>query len=307
MANNTLSIDQLGNRFVDDRDRVWGDSYNWSFNRKLDLVKYLVIHHSVTSPYILNADGTVQREKTWQEQVDEIGSLHKARGWDGIGYHFIITSQGIVAYIGDIGTGRANVLNHNEAVIGINLIGDFTKHLPTDIQINSAHDLCDFLLFHFPDAPNINGWEDVIGHKDCASIWNNTTVTACPGTSWPFDMKSRIKDNIVYTPIGQAPTTSPEPEATIETEPSVVPESPPDDDSGVTSNDLPGDSETSSTNEPDNGSDTTSDVVVFPPDVLVDIPPETPSKIPNLFQKIKDVLTDALDKFLSFFIKKGVN
>ena len=104
----------------------------------------------------------------------------------------------------------------------------------------------------------------------------------------------------------QAPTTSPEPEATIETEPSVVPESPPDDDSGVTSPSGTGDSETSSTNEPDNGSDTTSDVVVFPPDVLVDIPPETPSKIPNLFQKIKDIFDSALDWFLSFFIKKEV-
>ncbi len=208
MANTKLVIPQLGNRFVDDRDRVWGDSYNWSFNRTLNQVKYLVIHHSVTSPYIKNPDGTIKREKTWQEQVDELASLHKARGWAGIGYHLVITTQGIVAYVGDIGTGRANVLNHNEAVIGINLVGDFTKHLPTDAQINAAHDLCDFFLFHYPALVNTDGWEDVIGHKDCASIWNNTTVTACPGTSWPFDMKSRIKDNVIYSP---APAASPQP------------------------------------------------------------------------------------------------
>jgi len=225
MANTTLTdIGQsLSNRFVDDRKRVWGDSFNWSFNRTLSQVKYLVIHHSVTSPYIFNPTGTVKREKTWQEQVDEIASIHKAKGWGGIGYHFVITSHGIVAYVGDIGTGRANVANHNEKVIGINLVGDFTKHLPTDIQINSAHDLCTYFLFNFPLLTNINRWEDVIGHKDCAQVLGNTTVTACPGSSWPVDMKSRIKDNVIY--FGPAPTSPNTPSSTPETEPVVFPES----------------------------------------------------------------------------------
>ena len=275
MADTKLVIPQLGNRFIDDRKRVWGDSFNWAFTRPFSDVKYLVIHHSVTSPYIFNSNGTIKREKTWQEQVDEIASLHKARGWAGIGYHLVITTQGIVAYVGDIGTGRANVLNHNEAVIGINLVGDFTKHLPTDIQINSAHDLCDFFLFNYPPLLNTNGWEDVIGHKDCASIWNNTTVTACPGSSWPFDMKSRIKDNVIYS---QAPAIPIE-EPTVITEPTPIPPSPP---------------------EPDESGDSVSDtpsVVVPSEDVSVgnvDIPPDVDNSpdvsVPQADEKVHDIL-----------------
>lgn len=236
MANTPLVIPQLDNRFIDDRDRVWGDSYDWSFNRNLTQVKYLVIHHSVTSPYIKNSNDIIQRKKSWQEQVDEIASLHRIRGWAGIGYHFVITSDGIIAYVGDLGTGRANVLNHNDSVIGICLIGDFTKHLPTDIQINSAHDLCDFFLFHYPQLPNVNGWEDVIGHKDCIQIWNDTTATACPGTSWPVDMKNRIKDNIIYSPVPtdeQTPTESETPVPSPEDSPPVEPQPQPTD-SGTT-------------------------------------------------------------------------
>src|SRR3990167_5006067 len=203
MANNTLTVPQLGTRYVDYRKYCWGDSFNWAFNRKLDLVVKLAIHHSVTAP-----------EPDWKAEVDRIGELHKARGWAGIGYHFIITTQGIVAYIGDIGTGRANIANHNEKIIGICLVGDFTKHLPTDIQINSAHDLCNFFINSYPSLKNITSWDQLMGHKDANSLWGNTTITACPGTSWPVDMKSRIKDNIVYSP---APVSTPIPQPQAET------------------------------------------------------------------------------------------
>jgi len=200
MANNTLNIPQLGNRFVDYRDPVRGDSYNWAFNRKHGLsdVKQLVIHHSVTTSTVLDSDGHFNRLKTWEEQVNEIADIHilGENKWAGVGYHFIITTDGVVAYVGDIGTGRANVLNHNDSVIGICMVGDFTKHLPTDIQINSAHDLLDYFLFHEPRLPNTKDWDDVIGHKDAIRIWTNTTATVCPGTSWPIDMKSRIKDSV---------------------------------------------------------------------------------------------------------------
>lgn len=53
-------------KFMDYRDKIWGDSYNWSWNRPLSQVQYLVIHHTVTSH-----DAT----------PDDIALLHKARGW----------------------------------------------------------------------------------------------------------------------------------------------------------------------------------------------------------------------------------
>lgn len=176
--------------FNDYRDEIWGDSYNWSANRSSNLVKWLVIHHSA-GPH----DAT----------PDNIASIHKARGWGGVGYHFIIDRKGVVYYVGDLGTSRANVLNKNDFVIGVCIIGDFTKHLPSDAQIRSAHEICKFVLFDLKSQfPNLRGWDSLVGHKDLQA-------TACPGTSWeePIGgMRTRIINNISYTP---QPTPSPSP------------------------------------------------------------------------------------------------
>lgn len=191
-ANTPLYIEPLINRgkWRDYRSPIWGDSYNWSWNRKSTQIRYLVIHHTVTKH---------------TATPDDIALLHKARGWGGIGYHFVITKDGVVHYVGDIGTARANVANKNELVIGIALIGDFTKHLPSDAQILSAHDLCKFFLYSAPSIPNVNGWEDVVGHKELQA-------TACPGNDWKdtaSSLYSRIKGRIPYSPEPVPPNPAP--------------------------------------------------------------------------------------------------
>lgn len=167
-ANTPLNIPDL--KFVDYRDPIWGDSYNWSWNRPLNQVEYLVVHHTVTS-----------HEAT----PDDIALLHKARGWGGIGYHFVITKDGTCYYVGDIGTARANVADMNEKVIGVALVGDFTKYDPTDEQIHSAHVLLEHFLFQTPALSNVGNWGDVVGHKEL-------TATACPGSEWHTEMKEKI-------------------------------------------------------------------------------------------------------------------
>lgn len=180
MANTPLYIPELGDNFIDYRQQIWGNSYTWSWERPITQVKYLVIHHTVTSH-----DAT----------PDDIALLHKARGFAGIGYHFVITKDGKVWYVGDIGTARANVLNMNEQVLGISMIGDFTKYLPSDAQIVSAHKLCKFLI-DVPSVP-VSSWDQVVGHKELQA-------TQCPGDSWnksqSGDMYWRIKTGTPYTP-----------------------------------------------------------------------------------------------------------
>lgn len=204
MSDTPLHIPSLvsRNKFVDYRDEIWGDSYNWSWNRPTSDVKYLVIHHTVTSH-----DAT----------PDDIALLHKARGWAGIGYHFVITKDGTVWYVGDVGTARANVLDMNEKVIGITLVGDFTKHLPSDDQILSAHDLCAWFLEqkHIWKAFE-SGWAAVVGHKELQA-------TECPGNDWKDTASSlynRIKGRIPYS-------TPPQPDPTPEPPPAVPNPSPP--------------------------------------------------------------------------------
>lgn len=173
-------------KWNDYRDEIWGDSYNWNWVRPWSQLKGILIHHSVT---------------THDATPDDVALLHKARGWGGIGYHFVIDKAGIVYYVGDISTARAHVADKNEAYIGICLIGDFTKHLPSDEQIKSAHDIVKFFLMEAPSLPTLDTWDDLGGHKD-------QQATACPGTSWPNDMRDRIVKRIPYTP---SPTPTPTP------------------------------------------------------------------------------------------------
>lgn len=201
MSNTPLSPQSLiaRGKWNDYRDEIWGNSYTWSWVRPTSQLQGILIHHTVT-----------KHEAT----PNDIALLHKARGWAGIGYHFVINKAGIVHYVGDISTARSHVLNKNEKFLGIVLVGDFTKHLPSNDQIISAHDLVKFFLTGLPSIPTLNNWNQLGGHKDQQS-------TSCPGTSWPTDMRSRIVNRLPYTSIPVPPPIPPTPP----TEPLVYTES----------------------------------------------------------------------------------
>lgn len=191
MPNTTLYPKKLvdRNKWHDYRHGIWGNSFTWSWVRPWHQLEGVLVHHTVT-----------KHEAT----ADDIALLHKARGWGGIGYHFVITKDGVVHYVGDLATARAHVKNKNERFIGISMVGDFTKHLPSDEQIKSIHDLCHYLFFETPSIPQLNSWNQLKGHKD-------EQATACPGTSYPIDMRDRIINRIPYTP---EPDPTPEPPST---------------------------------------------------------------------------------------------
>ncbi len=161
-----LNIPSLGNDFVDLRDLIPGDSYNWSWVRSLSQVNYLAIHHS-------GGPDT--------QTPIEIANYHiNNNGWGGIGYHFLIGKDGMVYYVGDISTARANVANLNEQVIGICLVGNFTEgRTPTQEQYDSAYKLCDFFINNYPDLTNLNSWDVVKGHKELPG-----QLSLCPGDEW---------------------------------------------------------------------------------------------------------------------------
>lgn len=200
-----LAIPTLGARFVDYRVGIPGDSFNWGPVIDALRVKYFTLHHSVTAQ-------TAKTDGDWKKECDTIANEHLSQGWGGVGYRFIICSNGVVAYVGDLSHGGSAVAGNNDTIFSACMIGDFTKELPTDAQIHSAHDLVDYFLNHMPQYPLLTSWDtSVIGHKDAAGLLQlpGATPTACPGTSWPNDMKSRIKDNVQYSPSNQQPATQP--------------------------------------------------------------------------------------------------
>ncbi len=184
MGNFVLTVPQLGSNFVDYRNPILGDSYNWHWVRPMSQVRYLAIHHTAGPD---------------TQTPDDIAAYHvNSRGWGGIGYHFVIDKSGKVFYVGDLTTARANVYNYNHLVIGICLIGSFIDgRQPTNAQINSTHHLCSRLLFQTPELPGTDGWEDVIGHKGLGS-------TRCPGDDWD-NWRAKIINGIsAPTPPNQA-------------------------------------------------------------------------------------------------------
>lgn len=165
MGNFSFNVPSLSTKFIDYRNQILGDSFNWSWVHPLSEYRYLVIHHAAGPD---------------NQTPDQIAAYHvNSRGWGGIGYHFVITQDGKVFYVGDLTTARAHILNLNHLGIGICLTGSFIDgREPPQSQLNSTHELCAQILFRTPELSGTDGWEDVVGHQNLGS-------TRCPGDTWP--------------------------------------------------------------------------------------------------------------------------
>jgi len=163
MGRFNFNVPAIGNKFIDYRDPILGNSYTWHWERPMNQVKYLIIHHTAGPD---------------TQTPDIIAEYHvRTKSWGGVGYHFIIDKNGTVYYVGDLTTARAHTYNYNHLGIGICLMGSFMGRQPPDEQINSTHELCSQLLFRTPELPGTDGWEDVVPHKQFRA-------TACPGDTW---------------------------------------------------------------------------------------------------------------------------
>lgn len=186
----TIAIPELGDKFQDYRNPIPGDSYNWGPAIVATDIRYFAFHHSVTPQ-------TAKNDGNWRAECDRIANEHLAQGWGGVGYRFIICSDGTVAYVGDLSHGGSAVAGNNNIMFSACLIGDFTRELPTAAQVHSAHILADFFLNRMPQYPNLDSWDDIIGHQDASALLHlsGATPTACPGSNWrdPNDsLRSRI-------------------------------------------------------------------------------------------------------------------
>ena len=105
---------------------------------------------------------------------------HRAKGWDGVGYHFVI-GNGTNSGDGQVEVtprwpiqkwgAHAKTLDnrYNEFGIGICLVGNFDSTRPTARQMASLDKLVAYLMQTYHISP-----QNVIGHRD-------TKPTECPG------------------------------------------------------------------------------------------------------------------------------
>ena len=125
-------------------------------------IKYLVVHHS-------------QRDI---DSTKEIKKRHLKRGWEDIGYHFVINKNGKISkgrnkkYVG------AHVKGHNKNSLGICLIGNLDENLPTRKQLEA---LIKFLTklakkYKIPQ-------QNILGHREFPGV-----TKTCPGKLINMDL-----------------------------------------------------------------------------------------------------------------------
>jgi hypothetical protein len=143
----------------------------WMPTRPSDRWQCIVIHHSASDI------GGANRFDQW----------HKARGWDGLGYDFVIgngtdTPDGKVE-IGFRWEEQARGAHcktpdeyYNLHGIGICLVGNFDNYSPSAAQMKSLIRLCRFLCKRFRISP-----DEIYTHGGV------TGKTDCPGKNFDLD------------------------------------------------------------------------------------------------------------------------
>ncbi|MBW3590149.1 MAG: N-acetylmuramoyl-L-alanine amidase [Actinobacteria bacterium] len=173
-------------------------------------IRQLVVHHTVTANDDPDPKATIRAIYSYHTQ---------SRGWNDIGYNFLIDSNGNVyegrfarSYAaGEIPTGEdtrgrgvigAHASGFNTGSAGVSLLGDFTSVPPRPAAVSA---LVDFLAWKadrhgiYPFGTH-NGAPSIAGHRDVGS-------TACPGshlyTQMPQirnDVEARIQATTSLTP-----------------------------------------------------------------------------------------------------------
>lgn len=125
---------------------------------KLQKVEYLIIHHT-------------QRNNDFPLFVK---LRHKyLRGWEDTGYHYLIGNTRPFSVDGKLYLGRseiyqgAHTYGYNNCSLGISLIGDFNKNVPSKKQLGTLFSfLEDRLNFYNLDIKSLRGHNEFI-NKSC--------------------------------------------------------------------------------------------------------------------------------------------
>lgn len=154
-------------------------------------IKNIVLHYSATYP-------------DQDLGVADIDKMHKARGWAGVGYHYVIKRDGTVQKGRPDATVGAHVSGHNTGSLGICCIGGIERATGPNVGVDNRTEaqkaatvkLVRSLLEQHPGA-------QVVGHRDLSP-------TQCPG----FDARSWWAAANARPPVVDAAPTKPAAPAT---------------------------------------------------------------------------------------------
>ena len=127
---------------------------------KAENIRHLVVHCAATPP---SSDIGVEAIDRW----------HRERGWRKVGYHYVITRDGLVQFGRCADEMGAHVKGRNDTSIGICLVGGVDEEGEpednyTPNQQVSLRALLEALQYAYPEA-------EVVGHRDFPEV-----DKACP-------------------------------------------------------------------------------------------------------------------------------
>ncbi len=122
---------------------------------------YIVIHSAATKP-------------SFNGGIEDIDRWHRDRGFDMVGYHYVITRDGAIQHGRDLAVMGAHAKGHNHESIGICLIGGVNDDMDAEFnftrqQLAALEDVLNDMLAVYYNA-------EVIGHRDIMADGH----TKCP-------------------------------------------------------------------------------------------------------------------------------
>lgn len=118
--------------------------HNWKkySQRELADIKSVAIHHSMTT----------------SGNAKSFANYHvNNNGWPGIGYTYVILKDGSIEWCWDMTIKSYHVGNSNKESLGVCLVGDLRKELPTNSQMASLTELIRKLQDILPNKVNVLG------------------------------------------------------------------------------------------------------------------------------------------------------
>ncbi|XP_011872325.1 PREDICTED: peptidoglycan-recognition protein SC2-like [Vollenhovia emeryi] len=141
-------------------------------NLKLNPAPYVIIHHSTGSG--------CESQALCQLKVRQFQNDHmNRRGWDDIGYNFLVGEDGNVYEGRGWGKRGAHSVPFNRKSIGICIIGDYKNRTPNAAAVQAVANL----IAHGVANGKIKSDYKLLGHRQ-------TWATVCPGDSLYTMIKS---------------------------------------------------------------------------------------------------------------------
>lgn len=117
--------------------------------------------------------------------VDDIRAWHKARGWNDIGYHYVVYRDGRIMLGRPVGQIGAHVEGHNTGTIGAVYIGGLSKDGKTAKDTRTPAQVSSMLWLTEQLAKIHKGIKKVSGHNQYSS-------KACPSFYVPGDALGKV-------------------------------------------------------------------------------------------------------------------